>query len=1037
MSMLKIVGAVLIVIGLIPGVLGAAMMFSVVPSMEEDAEFPEDFDDHFTYGGYLEKLDTSTGQFPKTNFTVDRHIVNTGKMDNGHYLVEETITATEEGTGNEIEDLNKFHKYEVHRKDLTLYGVENQDGFTDSFTDADGVNWMFPIPADKDKDYEIWNMNILTHSTAKYQETKEIHGVECYEFYGIEEDWVIPEDQWPALLTALPEDIKAGTEMSMTLWERAWVHPISGAVVDYQKEVTVFLSFPELPKVEYPENYGSETGFDGDLTLFDQATGTFVSMAGISAERTVSWGSADNGTLTAEDTVSVYAPDGSPIDLLGSTITAMFDQATGEHTGMGRTGQYVFPPTGVSQENISIWDDGFQMELNAEYIGTESEDFAPLEAYVFKIDVEGLAYYTKDGPAGTADMEMTYWIEPNTGIVLDVDKHLWNYRAQPARRLPVDYTTIDKTVSMNTTIIQINPMDETSNEIEIVVEQMINCTGYTDETLSVAKVQETVTKVGMPGGPVVSKFGVDAVTMEYVYVAGWSTVNRTGVFTFPVSLLNETREVTPSFLMYNSDLGQSVPFMLADEIEFNGLAAAVYKFQIADHELDHAGLVAALSGNDPGLPGATGLYSGNVTYTVDIDTGTILDVQRASTVQIVPPGYEFLWDNLDSTTVLKGQFMSQNITVTQVLRGEPAGQGTTLINMTKTYKFDNGTDFMPVEYGEALINTSSHEMLYPNGTEMGAYLLFPADPAQMAGYPMMFSFGGVIFTGPAVKGEESGTTVAYNFSETQEIDAGLFGAPGVPANMTLSYDYLLDKISGMVLDVHVGIFVENETMIFAMLDFDADEATKTGALMKNEVMKWSIYQIPKDILQVEMELYDMEVAYNVAKATVTQGLLDVADGDEPAMDLHIYFNATTKATMKTTAQLMNTQLQSLMQLQGMKMLLENNDDVYMHVYYAQVETGEGSVEYWAEEAKHIEDQLALYGTTLPIVGYIITLVLVLVGIALILTSGKKPEEEEGSLEEEEEEEETGERTCASCGELIDDPEATECPECGEPITEEE
>ncbi|MBN1540322.1 MAG: DUF3068 domain-containing protein, partial [Candidatus Thermoplasmatota archaeon] len=545
---MKILAAVLIVLGLISGSAGAFLMFIYVPQQEEDAEFPEDFDDHFTYGGYMEQLNTTTGQFPKTNFTVDRHIVNTGELENGHYLVEETITAKDDLTGAKIDEISKFHKYEVHKKELRLFYVESQDGFTDAFTDEDDVNWMFPIPVDKDREYQVWNMNILTHSKAKYQGTEERGGVDCYVFYGEENDFGLPLPD--TLSSLLPENIRAGTKMTMTLWEKAWVHPLTGAVVDYEKEVTVFLTFPELPALEYPSNSGSNTGFDGDLTIFDQATGTFVSMNGITAERTISWGAPDvNGTLTAEETVSVYAPDDSSIEMLGSTVQVMFDAATGEHTGMGRSGQYLFPLTGVGQEDLMVWDDGFGQELTAAYIGMDNESFDPLQAYIYTIDVEGLPY----AAGGTADMEMTYWIEPNTGIVLDVEKHVLNWRIQNARRLPLDTAMINKTVHMNATVTQKNPLTAEESTMEIVVEQMINCSGYTDITFSVAKMEEKITKLymGVPmGPPAVARFGVDAVTMGYEYVPGWSTANRTGVFTFPVGLLNETGELPDHFMMY-------------------------------------------------------------------------------------------------------------------------------------------------------------------------------------------------------------------------------------------------------------------------------------------------------------------------------------------------------------------------------------------------------------------------------------------------------------------------------------------------------
>ncbi|MBN1390217.1 MAG: DUF3068 domain-containing protein [Candidatus Thermoplasmatota archaeon] len=1004
----KIAGVIALVVGLVLGGIGAYLMFYYVPKQEEDAEFPVDFDDHFTYAGNMDQFDPATGKFPITNFTVDRHIVNTGELENGHYLVEENITATDDGSGNGIDTLSKFHKYEVHRKELKLYSVENQDGFTDAFTDQDDVNWMFPIPVDKDRDYKIWNMNILTYSMAEYQGTEERGGVDCYVFYGSEEDFEMPLPD--ALGSMLPDDIKVGTKMTMTLWEKAWVHPLTGAVVDYEKEVTVFLTFPELPALEYPSNSGSITGFDGDLTLFDQASGTFVNMNGITAERSILWGSPDaNGTLTAEETVNVYAPGGSPIDMLGSTVQVMFDAASGEHTGMGRTGQYLFPLSGVGQEDLMVWDDGFGQELTAAYIGMDNDTFDPLKACIYRIDVEGLPY----AAGGTADMEMTYWIEPTTGIVLDVEKHVWNWRMQDARRLPLDTAMINKTVHMNATVTQINPLTTEESTMEIVVEQMINCSGYTDMMFSVAKIEEKVTKLymGMPmGAPAVARFGVDAVTMEYEYVPGWSTMNRTGLFTFPVGLLNETGGLPDHFMMYYSDLLISAPTVLTAETDFNGLAAAVYTMDFSDVPLNHVQLVAALSGQDPGLPGATGLYDGTMTYTVDIDTGTILDVERTSSVRIVPPTYEYLWDHLDSSTTLAGQFMGENITVTQTLTGAEFIEGMTEITVTETTKYDNGTDFLPPDETTILINTSSHEIMTGGdqwGDPTGFYFLFPPNPTAPT-YLMVQTLGPYTMIANATRGDETDTTVAYNWTGETVADAALIGYPGMELNVTMDYNYLVDKVSGIVLDITVDIMLENTTALpppgYLMLDFAASENTKGSALEGSAVMAWALSGMPVEVLTVEMEMYSMEVMYNVGKAGVTQNMLDIADGDEPALDLFLEFNSTTRETMKQTAQATLQTIQGLNMLKGMKAILEANDDTYMHVYYSQVDEGDGSIEYWGNEAKHMEDQLALFGTTIPVILFVVMLVLVLAGIALLIAGPKEAPAEEELPEDEEGEE---------------------------------
>jgi len=1005
---MKIVGVLAIVIGLILGGVGGFLMFIYVPQQKEDAEFPDDFDEHVVYGGYIDKLDITTGAVPRTDFWIDRHVVNTGKLDNGHYLIKETIKGYDNDTGDELDDLYNYHEYEVSTKELLLFDVTDGTDDLGTYTESQAIHWMFPIPVEK-KDYEFWSMNLIDHSLAEYQGEEKRAGVDCYVFYGEETEWEVP---LPGDLATMLGPFANDTEMTLTLWEKVWVHPLTGIIVDYAKELKQYIHLPDLPAVPeivYPSDLESTTGFEGSLVLFDQDTASFVTMNGITAVRTMEVVNADGYQLTADDTVKVYAPDGSSLDLLDSAVQVIFNATNGAHAGLGRTGSYLFPPTGVEKKDYMIWDDGFQMELTAVYMGMENGTFDPLQAYIYEINVEGLPY----AAGGTADMTMTYWVEPQTGIVLDVDKQIKNWRAQPARRLPTDTSMINKTVHMNATVTQIDPFTHVPTEMEMVIEQMINCTGYTDMTFSVAKVQETITKyyMDMPmGPPTVSKFGVDAVTMEYVEAENWSTVDRNGaLFTFPVGILNETGALPAMFPMYNSDLGVTLPAVLTEETDFQGLDAAVYTMTLNDQPLNNAQLIMAL-GQDPGLPEATGLYNGSTVYTVDIDTGTILDVQRMMEIRIVPPTYEYLWDTMNSTMSIKGEFMSQNITVMQTMVGAAAGDGTTQLTISETTKYDNGTDFLPPDETSILINTTSHEMLYPNGTGMGLYFLFPPEPTE-AGYPMAQTLGPYTMVAPAIRGTETATTVAYNWTGMTVADGALIGMPGVSLNVTMDYNFLVDKYSGMVLDVVVDLTLENMSIPFMVqITFPATEETKAAAALGSAVMGWALSQMPVKVLDVEMSLYDMEVTYNVGKAAYTQGLLEVADGLKPALDLHMYFNGTTKEMMKTTAmetKALLAQIPGLMQLHAIKNLLASQEDPdrVAFVYYKQLETDredtdyEGSVEYWSDMAKEMEDTLNLYGTTLPIVLYVIAAILILIGIALIVAGPK----EEGVEEEEEEE----------------------------------
>ena len=1007
----SIIASVLIVVGLLMGIIGAVLMFYVVPNSIEDATFPEDFDDHYTYGGYMTKLDMTTGGEETIDFTVDRHIAVDEVLDGGELRIEERITGRINGTDpyEFVPELDKHNTYEVDAKDLVISYVTNNEGYEMNYTEDDDVNWIFPHPVDKDKDFRIWNMNIMDYSDAVYLGKETRGGIECYVFRGEETMYEVPLSAEQAAL------LPPGSTMKLTLWEKAWVHPLTGTIVDYAKEIKQYLYFPELPEVpeiKYPSDLLSTTGFDGSVVMFDQSTGLFNSFEGITAVRTIAVVNATGYDLKANETVEVALADGTPMPMLSSAVQVIFNASTGANVGMGRTGQYLFPPTGVAMANYSVWDDGFGAELTAHYIGYDNVSFAPLQAYIYNIYIENQTYL----PGGYSTLDMTYYVEPQTGIVLDVEKHLTNWRPQNARRLPLDTAIVNKTVHLNTTINTLDPMTGATSSMEIVAEQVINCTGYTDATFAVAKFQETVTKYlpsGTPmGPPAVAKFGVDAVTMGYADAPGWSDTTRTGVFTFPIGTWNETGQVSPYYVLYNSDLMTSRPAMLTTQYELGGLQAAEYTMKESGIPLTWDAVSATL-GKTVNIPGGSAAYACNFTYVVDINTGTILDIDRVMNITLYPPTYEWLYQNMDSTSYLKGAIAGTNVTMEQHVVGAdlvPEMAGMALINITTRTLLDNGTDFLPPSMVEFPLNITSHEVLNETLQPTGTYWLFPANPTAAPTYPMMMKLAGNTLLGAAMVKSSTAVNATYVWTNLTKLPGAMVNpAISEELNTTLTYTWLVDIQTGAVLDTTVNMDFELPASLgggYSNNTFAATGETKMGWAVVNKMIGWALSKKPVAVLEAEATLAVDEAAAAAMKAQYMAQLLLIADGVEPALDLSMAFNATTKATMKATATATKAQLAQLpllIQAHAIDDLLKSKGNLVAFVYYKQVDENvdenKGSVAYWADFAKGKEDKAILMGTTIPIILYLMAGALIIVGIALILRAGKTeeelPEPEEG------------------------------------------
>jgi len=124
--------------------------------------------------------------------------------------------------------------------------------------------------------------------------------------------------------------------------------------------------------------------------------------------------------------------------------------------------------------------------------------------------------------------------------------------------------------------------------------------------------------------------------------------------------------------------------------------------------------VSAALGKLVEIPGGSAYYGCTFVYTVDIFTGTLLNITREMSIKLVPPTYDWIYKNLDSTSSVKGAIGGKNVTMTQHIVGTglvlPV-EHMALINITTTAVYDNGTPFLPVSYIEFPLNITSHEVL--------------------------------------------------------------------------------------------------------------------------------------------------------------------------------------------------------------------------------------------------------------------------------------------------------------------------------------
>ena len=437
--------------------------------------------------------------------------------------------------------------------------------------------------------------------------------------------------------------------------------------------------------------------------------------------------------------------------------------------------------------------------------------------------------------------------------------------------------------------------------------------------------------------------------------------------------------------------------------DFQSREAAEYRMAVSGVEMseDH---LRAIMGDDLGIPGATAYYACDYTYIADIDTGGVLDVVRDMNITVHPPTYEFLYDNMNSLTSLTGEFMGSTLQINNSVIGTDGGEGISQINVTTTTEFENGTGFMPPSYSEFPINVSSHEILFPNGSGTDLYWLFPPNPTQSDYYPMRMAFGPLKMMGIATKTAMGEGTATYTWSNTTAVPGEMLDPAyaGNLFNTTFTYVWDVDSFSGSVLSMSMMMDVDTGPGGWMNQTFGTTPESELNMGVSNKVVSWAISGVGQVILDASTTLHEDDTMMAVVKATATSNSLMIADGERPALELHLSMDEVTKQRMVATATetgLLLDQIPGLQQLHGMKAALGANDNQVAYVYYKQVpeniegvSNGEGSVEFFADFAKETDDQIQLMGTTIPLILYAAALIMILLGIVLLMT-GKKPQEQ--------------------------------------------
>ncbi len=394
-------------------IISPSLSFYVVPSMKR---IPADLNKIIYYDGVLGMLNTTTVELDYRDIEITRHI-RAIKEEGDVLLIREDIDARDKITGKKIDELCMVKVYGIDP-----YTVKNIEGYGD--VDRIG-QWIFPIGVKK-KSYLVWNSDLddaykqgyITKdeaATIGYFRGEEMRkGVKTYKFEG----W--QEHVFTGSLPFLPE-----AKMFYNGELTAWVEVNTGTIVDLQKHVEQYAEFPNLHKL--PSDLNMNVFLKGNVTMLNTSNAQYERY-NVTVCNHVEVTDVKETYYMVKNEVKAEDENGNEIKELYSCYEDAINPYTMKFIPMlsDKKGLFTFP-IGVEKRDYEIWDPNINNVSVAHFIG--EDNIGGIEVYKYETNINNY-YIGEESIEGLSDRSIslyysgntTYWIEPNTGYVVFVEK---------------------------------------------------------------------------------------------------------------------------------------------------------------------------------------------------------------------------------------------------------------------------------------------------------------------------------------------------------------------------------------------------------------------------------------------------------------------------------------------------------------------------------------------------------------------------------------------------------------------------------------
>ena len=420
--------------------------------------------------------------------------------------------------------------------------------------------------------------------------------------------------------------------------------------------VSPSLAFYVVPSMKrLPADLDESVSYDGRLGMLDQTTYK-LSYSDISIQRHITALREEDGVLILrEDIEATVKGTGEKIPELCGTYIWGVDPYTVENVAgygdLDRIGKWVFP-IGVSKKDYLVWNQDLDDACKHGYVTPEEaaavgkymgeEKRAGMKTYKFFGGQENvfIGYFPElpEAPMYYSG-ELTAWVDPITGAIVDLQKHVSQYVEFPdLHKLPsnlnVSAVLVGKVTILNTTSAQYETYNATvSNNVAVE-----NATDdyYLVRTTTIAEDEHGHTI------PELCSSSLDAVnpyTMEYVAMLS----DKVGRLTFPVGVKKE------DYWLWDDSVGDAVRTQYAGETEIMGLPLYIYTAEV-EHRYLYSEEIPGFSDRKADV-----YYTGITTYYVEPSTGSIAYVEKEGTATTIFPNLRSIPEDTSEMLHLEGK----------------------------------------------------------------------------------------------------------------------------------------------------------------------------------------------------------------------------------------------------------------------------------------------------------------------------------------------------------------------------------------------